>query len=158
MSLLELSLLNRDQHVLALWRQLLSMNRALKHTLHVMHRNTDVSHSGMAVLSRLEHDGKMRMNDIADFLGITLGSATSTVDKLEIAGYVARSRTTEDRRVIYVQLTERGVKALDDIRELFSREAQYIFGDLAVSDIEALTEAAKTLELRLGQYHGHEVL
>ena len=42
---------------------------------------------------------------------------TRLVDRLEKAGHVARERSTEDRRVVYVTITDRGRKFLEKLDE-----------------------------------------
>ena len=52
--------------------------------------------------------GECTVTDIANHLEITLSAVTSLVDKLCNAGLVARFRSEEDRRVVYLKLTEEG--------------------------------------------------
>lgn len=48
------------------------------------------------------------MKDLAAHLLLAVNSVTSLVDNLEKKGYVARRRSTDDRRVIFVELTDAG--------------------------------------------------
>jgi DNA-binding MarR family transcriptional regulator len=48
------------------------------------------------------------MSEIASELGITLGTLTIAVDKLIKKGYLERSRSDTDRRIVYISLTKRG--------------------------------------------------
>lgn len=47
-------------------------------------------------------------SDIAKELMITLGTVTTSLNKLEKKGYIVRTRSSEDRRVVYLGLTKRG--------------------------------------------------
>ena len=51
------------------------------------------------------------MSAIAARLGITVGSLTVAVTTLERKGYLFRERSTEDKRVVRVKLTELGLAA-----------------------------------------------
>lgn len=51
------------------------------------------------------------MSAVAARLGITVGSLTVAVTTLERKGYLVRERATDDKRVVRVRLTERGVRA-----------------------------------------------
>ncbi len=54
--------------------------------------------------------GPMKMRDLCARLGVTTGTLTVTVDKLEKAGLVARVANPEDRRSWFIELTEAGKK------------------------------------------------
>lgn len=54
----------------------------------------------------------LTMNELADRVGITMGTATVAVSKLTEKGFIARVRSNSDRRKVYVSLTEKGSKAL----------------------------------------------
>ncbi|MGL6008223.1 MAG: MarR family winged helix-turn-helix transcriptional regulator, partial [Culicoidibacterales bacterium] len=50
------------------------------------------------------------MTLLAKTLGITMGTLTSIVSRLERKGYLVRERQAFDKRVIYVKLHEKGVE------------------------------------------------
>ncbi|WP_115271488.1 MarR family winged helix-turn-helix transcriptional regulator [Fusobacterium necrogenes] len=54
----------------------------------------------------------LTMNELADKIGITMGTATVAVSKLTEKGFIARVRSNSDRRKVYVSLTDKGSKAL----------------------------------------------
>ena len=54
----------------------------------------------------------LTMNELADRVGITMGTATVAVSKLTDKGFIARVRSNSDRRKVYVSLTDKGSKAL----------------------------------------------
>ena len=54
----------------------------------------------------------LTMNELADRVGITMGTATVAVSKLTEKGFIARVRSNSDRRKVYVSLTDKGSKAL----------------------------------------------
>lgn len=49
------------------------------------------------------------MSEVAAFLKITVGTLTVTVNKLVNKGYVERNRIEEDRRIVQIQLTQKGL-------------------------------------------------
>ncbi|OPZ71006.1 MAG: HTH-type transcriptional regulator MhqR [Firmicutes bacterium ADurb.Bin456] len=56
----------------------------------------------------------MNMKGLAQKLGVTTGTTTVTVDRLEKKDYARRESTREDRRVNLINLTEKGWKAFDE--------------------------------------------
>jgi len=68
------------------------------------------------VLRILRGEGKpMRVLDIAERTVTEVPGITGLIDRLEQAGLVARQRCTADRRVIYVSITEAGLRVLAEL-------------------------------------------
>lgn len=62
----------------------------------------------------LGHYGRMNMKDLAGKLGITTGTTTVTVDRLEQGGFARRVRAEHDRRSYIIELTESGSSAYEE--------------------------------------------
>jgi len=56
----------------------------------------------------LGHYGKMNMKDLAQRLGVTTGTTTVTVDRLERGGFARRKQAESDRRSYIIELTDAG--------------------------------------------------
>ena len=54
--------------------------------------------------------GSMMMKDLAEKVGVTTGTLTITVDKLETKGLMKRIPNPDDRRSFLIALTEKGKK------------------------------------------------
>jgi DNA-binding MarR family transcriptional regulator len=55
---------------------------------------------------------RLRMSELADRLALSRSGATRLVDRLETAGFVARTSCATDRRGLWAHLTESGMKRL----------------------------------------------
>ncbi|MBF6341471.1 MarR family transcriptional regulator [Nocardia abscessus] len=94
----------------------------------------------LSALNLLSMQGPLTPGQLADQLGITRGGAiTTVVDRLERAGYVRRSRDSEDRRRVRVELV--AVRAEVAVAPLY--------GELAALD-EGLPDDDATLRTLLG--------
>ena len=72
----------------------------------------------------IEHLGDTRsrmMRELAEYMLLAVNTVTTTVDNLERKGFVRRQRSEEDRRVVYVELTEAGREAYRAMVEEQSR-------------------------------------
>ena len=63
---------------------------------------------------------------------------TGLIDRLEEAGFVRRERCREDRRVIFVALTEKARKALSALDEPLLRLHEKLIGHLTQAEIKEL--------------------
>jgi DNA-binding MarR family transcriptional regulator len=60
-------------------------------------------------LTLLQVHGHLTPGQLADITGLTTGTVTGVIDRLENAGFVHRVRDTADRRKILVQRDERAI-------------------------------------------------
>lgn len=74
-------------------------------------RSSDLSVSEAHAIEALGQHGTMNMKTLAGKLGVTTGTTTVTVDRLESKNYARRTSTKEDRRVNLISLTEKGKEA-----------------------------------------------
>ncbi|MCW5590146.1 MAG: MarR family transcriptional regulator [Legionellales bacterium] len=68
----------------------------------------DISVLQVQIILSIHFHHPCKMTQIAQSANLTLGSVTQIIDKLEEMQYVKRLRSTEDRRVIFVELTTKG--------------------------------------------------
>jgi len=86
----------------------------------------------------LEREGRVRMSSLADALQLTGGAVTSASDKLIQREFVTRIRDEEDRRVVYLELTEQGRRVMGELREKGRAEMKRVFGHLSEDDLDTL--------------------
>lgn len=71
----------------------------------------DITNNDMHVIDAVGIDEAMNMSAIAKKLSVTLGTLTTSMNGLENKGYIIRERNADDKRVVFVKLTEKGKKA-----------------------------------------------
>ncbi|HTW92608.1 MAG TPA: MarR family transcriptional regulator [bacterium] len=71
----------------------------------------EFSFSQATILQALLIRRESRMNDLARFLGLSKANVSGLVDRLVEKRFIAREHGVEDRRVVIVRLTARGLKA-----------------------------------------------
>lgn len=69
------------------------------------------------VLKALREAGRVPAAELAAKLGVTPANVTGLVGRLEREGLVARERSADDRRVVFVQLTDAGRAKIRAIQE-----------------------------------------
>jgi MarR family transcriptional regulator, organic hydroperoxide resistance regulator len=72
-------------------------------------------------LMLLERRGEIIMSKIACYVNVSMSTATGIVDRLVKNGYLERSRSDSDRRVVMIRLTEKGKSLAGQIKNLGTR-------------------------------------
>lgn len=89
--------------------------------------------------------GVHTMTDVADRLGITVGTLTTAINRLVNKGYVERNRSEEDRRVVEIGLTRQGRLAFK-IHEAFHYEmVKNMIEGLSIEGNEVLIQSLSNL-------------
>ena len=85
------------------------------HTRHVRDPQSQrlLSRHQASVLDHLDDVDPMTLNDLARHMGVTPGTMSLTIDRLERKGYVVRLRDVADRRRVHLRLTSAGVRVRD---------------------------------------------
>ena len=71
----------------------------------------DLTNNDMHVIEAVGTGDGKNMSSIARKLNITVGSLTTAMNSLVNKKYVERRRSEEDRRVVFVKLTPKGIRA-----------------------------------------------
>lgn len=117
-----------------------------------------VSMTHMHVMWLLEHHGDLQMTRLAEMLDVSMSSATGIVDRMEERGLIERARVPDDRRVVEVRLTPRGVQALEAIEAIKQDRLRDILGHLETAELAgvaaALAAIRRAVALEMGPDYG----
>ena len=114
----------------------------------------DLTNNDMHVIEAIGLGEGNNMSSIARKLNITVGSLTTAVNSLVNKAYVERRRSEKDRRVVYVRLTEKGVKAYHHHEDYHRQMTQAIISKLSEDEIPVLVKTLEGLEEFFRGYSG----
>lgn len=101
-------------------------------------RSSDLTVAEAHAIEVLGQHGRMNMKSLAQRLGVTTGTTTVTVDKLEKKDYACREATREDRRVTLISLTEKGKKAFEEHHKFHHHLTEQMLSVLSEDEINQL--------------------
>jgi DNA-binding MarR family transcriptional regulator len=85
-------------------------------------------------------------SNIAGKLGITLGTCTTNIDRLISKGLVNKVKNDSDRRVVYIELTEKGVQLYLKHIALHKKLISKAISNLSMSEKVSLMNAVNKLD------------
>jgi len=113
----------------------------------------DVNINTFAVLEQLYHKGSSKINEICEKLLIPNSSMTYLIDQLEKKQLVERQFSKEDRRSIYVDLTEKGRKLIESIFPEHEKLAKELFKVLTDEERINLLELLKKVSFSIEKWN-----
>ena len=96
------------------------------------------THAQVHALLWLGNETRLTMGDLAQRIGVTEKSVTGVVDRLEREQYACRVRKEGDRRVVQVELTEKGARTYRELNEEILQKTSAFLRVLDREDRDAL--------------------
>jgi MarR family transcriptional regulator, 2-MHQ and catechol-resistance regulon repressor len=108
----------------------------------------DISNHGMRmsdfeILEALYHKGRLTVREVSEAVLINTGSITYVIDKLEKKGLLERSNCKDDRRVVYIQITDAGKDLMDTIFPEHQRVIEELFEGISEEEKETVVKVLK---------------
>lgn len=114
----------------------------------------NISVNDMHILDAVGIQEPRNMSAVARTLSVTVGTLTIAINNLVKKGYVKRIRSQEDRRVVLLALSDKGVRAYKHHQAFHDKMVMAILKDLNASETEALTTALMKLQKFFRSYSG----
>jgi DNA-binding MarR family transcriptional regulator len=89
--------------------------------------------------------GELTMSDIANRLGVTVSTASGSVDHLVSLGLMARAEDPADRRHVRISVTPNGVATLERLRELGARQLRALFDTMTDAELKVMERATRIM-------------
>ena len=95
----------------------------------------------MHVIEAIGTGEPKNMSSIAKTLSVTVGTLTIAMNNLVKKGYVIRKRSEEDRRVVFISLSEKGRQAFIAHKKFHENLIQSTIEGLSEEEIQVLVKA-----------------
>jgi MarR family transcriptional regulator, negative regulator of the multidrug operon emrRAB len=105
--------------------------------------------SGLVLSILADSDSPLPPNKIADRLIISRASVTGLIDSLERRGYVQRHPHQSDRRMLLIELTERGRHVANAFRPIVHQHQKVWLEALSEQEQQRLIDALEQLQATL---------
>lgn len=116
---------------------------------HSVVKDSGLSPAQMHTIEVIGHHKNLMMRELADRLGITTGTLTVAVDRLEKMSMVKRMPHEHDRRSWLIVLTEKGKQMYEQHNKHHEEITQEIAHDLTNKEIETLYQLMDRVLQRL---------
>lgn len=105
----------------------------------------DITYNDMHIIEAVGIDEPRNMKTVAKLMSVTTGTLTKAMDALCDKGYVIRERSTKDKRVIKLRLTDRGKSAYYHHEQFHRQMIKNIAAEMNEQETEILIYALAKL-------------
>lgn len=108
----------------------------------------DISVNDMHIIAAVGMKTSGSMSSIAKKMGVTVGTLTTAINSLVKKGYVNRTRSSKDRRVVLISLSEKGERAFLYQRGFHDKLRAFFKSELSAGECSQLVMALSKIEDR----------
>ena len=105
----------------------------------------NITNNDMHVIEAIGVGEPKNMSTIARELSVTVGTLTIAMNSLVKKGYVTRQRGKEDRRVVYISLSDKGRQAYEHHAKFHDDMIKGVIKTLGEDEVEVLIKALNNL-------------
>ncbi len=105
----------------------------------------DINKTQINILMLIDENKNSSMSQISQMTGIEKSSFTRSVDCLEKQGFITRNSTENDRRIIKLSLTEKGINASALIRDDFDKYLETLISGFSADERNEFLESLETV-------------
>lgn len=87
-----------------------------------------ISENDIEIVRYLNANEVKKMKELGEQFDLKFSTLTSTIDRLEQNRLVKRRNSKDDRRVVFVQINQRGQQLLTDLDEMYQKVAENFSG------------------------------
>lgn len=104
-----------------------------------------LSYSYMRIIIILHFNKKLSMKELTEKLGRDKSTVTTLVNKLESEGYIKKTISNSDKRIIYIELKDKSQEILNTIFEVSEKLHKKVIEIIGEEDTENLYRINKKL-------------
>jgi MarR family transcriptional regulator, organic hydroperoxide resistance regulator len=131
---------------LVIIKMLKQLTDTVKQSMHEQFKEMRVTGPQGMLMHTLVHNGKMKISDLSEMLALSNSTVSGILDRLEKHGFVERSRSEEDRRVVYVNVTDEFRKHAQEHFEEIEKKLESMMNKATQDELDKITMGLETLQ------------
>lgn len=105
----------------------------------------EISINDMHIIDAIGIREPKNMSTVAKAMAVTVGTLTTAINNLVKKGYVSRVRSAEDKRVVLLSLTEKGIAAYEKHAGFHQKMVQAVMDGFEGEEMDILVRALENL-------------
>ena len=132
-------------------RDLKKIMMSIRHSSHDHFKDSNLTGPQGMLIGILMHTEKMKISDLSERLCLTNSTVSGIIDRLEKQDIVERVRSDEDRRVVYVKISDEFRSEAKDRFNEMEKEIGSKISKATEEEKEVILKGLKTLEMVLSR-------
>jgi DNA-binding MarR family transcriptional regulator len=135
--------LNKTYEVMYLFKEIREL---IKKSMVMSFEDCEITSSQWMLLGALLKNGKMTMSELSNYIGLSNSTVSGIVDRLEKHEYIRRVRDDEDRRKVYVEITEKFNDVAKKSHKKIEKQLEERLNKVSDKELNTVIEGLKILK------------
>ncbi|MEW6181747.1 MAG: MarR family transcriptional regulator [Bacillota bacterium] len=122
------------------------INLLLRQGIKKVFHDTELTIPQLGVVIALRKKGEAKVSEISEELKLKDSTVSGILDRLEAQGFVERTRSREDRRVVYVRLSDKFETLHSDMHAKMNDYMTILLSKAGEEELDKITEGLETLK------------
>jgi len=118
----------------------------VKANIHTHFRRMNFTGPQGMLIGIVAHHGEMKVSDLSEKLELSNSTVSGIIDRLEVQGMVERTRSKEDRRVVYVKLSSEFQKSQKQRFVEIERVFESMMSKATPEEMDTILHGLETLQ------------
>lgn len=119
---------------------------AIKHGMKCQFKEINLTAPQGMLIGVLARNKKMKVSDLSEQLQLSNSTVSGIIDRLEKQGLVERTRSEEDRRVVYVNISEKTEKEFMEHYKYAEKNLENLLGNASEEELDQIIHGLSVLE------------
>jgi DNA-binding MarR family transcriptional regulator len=129
-----------------IFKSLKRIGHMVKHSMGKHFNDMNLTGPQGMMMGILSHDGEMKISDLSEKIGLSNSTVSGIIDRLEKQGLVERIRSLDDRRVVYVKVSNDFQKNCKKNFSKIEKTFEVALNRATPEEIEIIIKGLDTLE------------
>ncbi len=122
------------------------INLMLKENIRNTFKNCGLTFPQMMAIRILSKRKRLKVTELSSEMNLAASTVSGIVDRLEKMDLVKRVRSEEDKRIVYVEISDRAEEIHEDVHNLMNNYLENILRDASREEINAILAGLETLK------------
>lgn len=122
------------------------INSKLNHSIKNEFKDTGLTVPQIMVVKTLAKHKRLKVSEISKEMHLVNSTVSGIIDRLENQDIVSRVRSKDDKRVVYIELSKKGIELIGNYRDTINNFFEDIFINTSQEDIVTILTGLETLK------------
>lgn len=108
-----------------------------------------LTHQQVMIIKLIGHKKEITISELCEEMSLSKGTVSGIVQRLEMAGYVKKVKSEQDKRNTYVTFSDKGIEFAREFKSAINSGFDEVFDNLTPEESQEVQKALKLLSSKI---------
>lgn len=122
------------------------INSKLNHSIREEFKDTGLTVPQIHIIRILHNNERLKISEISKKMSLVNSTVSGIVDRLEKQELVKRVRSEKDKRIVFIELTNKANELVKELRQTIDNYFEGVFVNSSKEEIDTILDGLETLK------------